>query len=235
MLRTIIFKLCFYLIFILWAPIITLALVSKKLTRIIAVSMAAQILFFARIIVGLNYIVHYLETAQDDIPVIPNGNIRSDGKSIIAAKHMSVMEVIILTKTIPNFTFIVKRELMWIPIYGWVFGRLGLIPVNRSRGKTNMNKLLTTTAKKIMDGYTLIVFPEGTRTKPGSHPALKRGLLFIAHELKLPIQPVGTDTGIYWPKRGKMHPGTANVYFEPVLPSTATLEEIHGAINKHSA
>ncbi len=235
MLRTFIFKLCFYLIFILWAPIITLALISKKLTRIIAVSMATQILFFARITVGVNYRVHYPATEENGISILPNGNIRSDGKSIIAAKHMSVMEVIILTKIVRNFTFIIKRELMWIPIYGWVFGRLGLIPVNRSRGKTNMNKLLTVTAKKIMDGYTLIVFPEGTRTKPGSHPVLKRGLLFIAHELKLPIQPVGTDTGIYWPRRGKMRSGTANVYFEPLLSSTATLEEIHTAINKHSA
>jgi hypothetical protein len=59
--------------------------------------------------------------------------------------------------------------------------------------------------------------------------------MFIAESLKLPILPIGTDSGLYWPKRGKMSPGTANVWFEPLLPSTASLEEIADAIGRHSA
>jgi hypothetical protein len=59
--------------------------------------------------------------------------------------------------------------------------------------------------------------------------------MFIAESLKLPILPIGTDSGLYWPKRGKMSPGTANVWFEPFLPSTASLEEIAEAIGRHSA
>lgn len=98
-----------------------------------------------------------------------------------------------------------------------------------------MHKLTCAVGKKIMNGYTLIIFPEGTRVKPGDRKPLKRGLLFIAHELKLPIQPISTDTGLYWPKHGKMKPGTAHLYFEPMLPSTATLDEISKAINRHSA
>jgi 1-acyl-sn-glycerol-3-phosphate acyltransferase len=82
---------------------------------------------------------------------------------------------------------------------------------------------------------TLVIFPEGTRTKPGQRPKLKRGLMFIAQSLKLPVQPVGTDAGLYWPKRGRMNPGTACVYFEPLLPATASLDDIHDAINRHSA
>ena len=86
-----------------------------------------------------------------------------------------------------------------------------------------------------MNGQTLIIFPEGTRVKPGQKVPLKRGLLFLAEQLKLPITPVGVDTGLYWPKRGKITSGTAKIYFEDILPSTATLDEVYAAINKHSA
>ena len=140
-----------------------------------------------------------------------------------------------LFMTIPNSFFILKRELLWIPIYGWAFWRVGFIGINRTRGRTNMRKLVTRVANKIMNGYNLVIYPEGTRVMPGQHPALKRGLMFLAHELKLPIMPAGTDAGTYWPKHGKMQSGVANLYFEPLLPSTANLEEIHTAINRHSA
>ena len=58
--------------------------------------------------------------------------------------------------------------------------------------------------------------------------------MFLASELKLPIMPVGVDTGLYWPKKGKIKSGTTHIYFENELPSTASLEEIQEAINKHS-
>jgi 1-acyl-sn-glycerol-3-phosphate acyltransferase len=136
---------------------------------------------------------------------------------------------------IPNSFFIIKRELMWIPIYGWAFWRMGLQPVNRTTGSTNMQKLTAAVAEKIMDKMILIIYPEGTRARPGQKIKLKRGLLFIAENLKLPILPVGTDAGLYWPKKGKMKPGTANLYFEPMLPCTATLPEIENALSRHSA
>lgn len=196
---------------------------------------ARGVLVLARLICGIKYKVHYPPTEEDGVPSVPNDNVRFDGKAIVAAKHMSILEVAILSSNINKPFFILKRELLWIPIYGWAFWRMGLQPVNRARGATNMNKLTNAVAKKIMNGQTLIIFPEGTRVKPGKRIPLKRGLLFLAHQLKLPIIPVGTDTGLYWPKRGRMNPGTANVYFEPLLPSTASLEEIGEAINRHSA
>ena len=97
-----------------------------------------------------------------------------------------------------------------------------------------MRKLVDRVAKKIMTGYNLVIYPEGTRVMPGQHPGLKRGLMFLAHELKLPIMPVGVDTGLYWPKHGKMNPGTTHIYFEHELPSSATTDEVSEAINRHS-
>ena len=97
-----------------------------------------------------------------------------------------------------------------------------------------MHELAEKVTENIMKGMTLIIFPEGTRVTPNQHVKLKRGLLFLANSLKLPIMPVGVDTGLYWPKRGRTQPGTAQMYFEHELPSTATLDEISEAINRHS-
>lgn len=235
MFRTIIFKTILGIYFILWIPILFIGLISKRLAKIIVRAETLGVLFLARKIAGITYRIHYPPTEENGIPTKPNTNIRTDGKAIIAAKHMSILEIAILYINIPNAFFIMKQELMWIPFYGWIFLRIGLLPVNRKRGKTNMRKLTERVATKIMNGETLIIFPEGTRVAPGARPALRRGLMYLAHELKLPILPVGTDAGLYWPKRGRMHPGVANVYFENLLPSTADMDDIATAINQHSA
>ncbi len=235
MIRTLLFKLFLAIYYIAWAPIILVGLIYAPLNNFLVLTCAYGVMWLARLIVGIKWAVHYPPTEENGIPAAPNENNRGDGKVIIAAKHMSIMEIAILSHVVKNAFFIVKREIMWIPIYGWAFWRMGLQPVNRARGATNMKKLTNGVAKKIMDGRTLIIFPEGTRVKPGERKPLRRGLLFLAHELKLPILPVGTDAGLYWPKHGRMRGGTVNVYFEPLLPCNATLDEISDAINRHSA
>ena len=232
MIKTIFFKIALAIYFILWSPILLVGLVSKKLTTFLVVNEARGVLLLARILMGIKYQIHYPPTEENGIPVKPNENIRLDGKAIIAAKHTSILEVAILSTNVPNSFFIVKRELLWIPIYGWAFWRMGLQPVNRSRGKTNMPKLAAAVAKKIMNGQILIIFPEGTRVSPNKRVPLKRGLMFLAGHLKLPIVPAGTDAGNFWPKHGKMHGGMANVWFGSPLPCNASLDEIADAINR---
>ena len=234
MLRTIIFKIVLFIWFALWAPLLLVGLISKKLERKFIFMDAAGVLFLAKAITGIKYEIHYPSTNEDGIPFKHNINQRLDGRSIIASKHMSILEVAILVKHVPDYFFIMKRELLWIPIYGWAFARIGLIGVNRKPGATNMNVLADKVTKSVMKGMTLIIFPEGTRVAPHAHPQIKRGLLFLAAHLKLPITPVGVDTGLYWPKRGKMQSGTAHIYFENELPSSATLDEVREAINRHS-
>lgn len=235
MFRTILFKIALGLYFTAWTPLLLIGLVSKKLSRKFVFADAAGVLVLARLICGIKYNVHYPKTEEDGIPAMPDGNKRIDGKSIVAAKHMSILEIAIISRVMPKTFFIMKRELLWIPIYGWAFWRCGMLGVNRARGKTNMTKLSDDVEKRVLDGYTLVIFPEGTRAKPGERIPLKRGLLLLAYRLKLPIQPVGTDAGLYWPKHGRMHSGTANVWFEPLLPCNASLDEISDAINRHSA
>ena len=235
MFRTILFKIVLLIYFALWSPLLLIGLVSRKLSRKFVFADAAGVLVLARLICGIKYNVHYPQTEEDGIPTMPDGNKRLDGKSIIAAKHMSILEIAIISRVVPNSFFIMKRELLWIPIYGWAFWRCGMLGVNRARGKTNMKKLADDVEKRVLNGGTLVIFPEGTRAKPGERIPLKRGLLLLAHTLKLPILPVGTDAGLYWPKHGRMHSGTANVWCEPLLPCNASLDEISTAINRHSA
>lgn len=235
MFRTILFKIVLAIYFIAWSPLLLVGLVSKELTSKFIITDAKGVLFLLRTICGVKYKIFYPPTEENGVPTTPNDNIRSDGKAIIASKHMSTMEVAILVTNVQNPFFILKRELLWIPVYGWAFWRMGMQPVNRARGTTNMKKLTHAVANKIMNGQTLIIFPEGTRVKPGNPVALKRGLMFLAQTLKLPIIPVGTDTGKYWPKHGRIRPGVATVYFEPVIASTSSLEDIREAINRHSA
>ena len=235
MIRTIIFKIALGIYFTLWTPLLLIGLISKKLSRKFVFADAAGVLLLARFITGIKYTVHYPATEENGIPVMPDSNQRLDGKAIIASKHMSILEIAIISKIMPKTFFIMKRELLWIPIYGWAFARAGMVGVNRGRGKTNMKKLAETVEQRVLDGYTLVIFPEGTRAKPGQKIPLKRGLLLLAHTLKLPILPVGTDAGLYWPKKGRMHSGMANVWFEPLLPCNASLDEISEAINRHSA
>lgn len=235
MFKTIIFKIALGIYFTLWSPLLLIGLVSKKLSRKFVFADAAGVLVLARLICGIKYKVHYPETEENGIPKLPDNLQRLDGKAIVAAKHMSILEIAVISKVMPNTFFIMKRELLWIPIYGWAFWRCGMLGVNRAKGKTNMKKLADDVEQRVLDGYTLVIFPEGTRAKPGERIPLKRGLLMLAYTLKLPILPIGTDAGLYWPKRGRMNSGTANVWFEPLLPCNASLDEISDAINRHSA
>ncbi|MBO7042818.1 MAG: 1-acyl-sn-glycerol-3-phosphate acyltransferase [Alphaproteobacteria bacterium] len=235
MLRTLVFKVFLFIWFAAWTPFLLLGLISTKLERAFILADAWGVLFLVRTIAGIKYQIHYpLIDDENGIPFKHNINQRLDGRAIIASKHMSMLEVAILVTHVPNAFFIIKRELLWIPIYGWAFWKIGLIGVNRARGATNMNKLAEKVTENIMKGMTLIIFPEGTRVAPNKDAPLRRGLLFLAEHLKLPITPVGIDTGLYWPKRGKMRPGTTHIYFEHELPSSASLAEIKEAINRHS-
>lgn len=234
MIKTVIFKLLLLIWFTAWTPLLLIGLVSTKLERAFVLADAWGVLALARIICGIKYKIHYPPITENGIPFQHNVNTRLDGRAIVASKHMSVLEVAILMTHIPNAFFIIKRELLWIPLYGWAFWRIGLLGVNRKRGRTNMKLLAHNVTKRIMNGMTLVIFPEGTRVAPHQKIPLKHGLLFLASQLKLPIMPVGVDTGLYWPKRGKIKSGTANIYFEPELPSSASVEEIRDAINRHS-
>ena len=225
MLRTILLNITFFIWMLFMTPFVFIGLINERLLRVVAKIIVVGLFAMARIIGGIKWKVHNARYAF----------VALNKKPIIASKHMSLLETGFLVAYIPNSTFIIKRELMWIPIYGWAFWRLGMVPVNRKPGATNMNKLVVSAKSAIEKGRNLIIFPEGTRVKPGEGVRVRGGILHLARALDMPILPVGTDAGLYWPKRGAVKPGTANIYFEELLPANATADEIATAIGRHSA
>lgn len=175
MFRTVVFKIMLGLYFVLWSPILLIGLVSKRLIRFLITTCARGVLGLARIVAGIKYVIHFPPTEENGVPVAPNGNIRLDGKAIIAAKHMSILEIAILSTRVPNYFFIIKRELLWIPIYGWAFWRMGLQGVNRARGATNMHKLTSAVAKKNYgrNGSNYISRRNTCKTRPESSTAAR--------------------------------------------------------------
>ena len=106
MFRTILFKITLPIYFLLWSPFLLIGLISKKLSHRLVFADAAGVLLLARLICGIKFQVHYPATEENGIPAMPDGNKRLDGKSIIAAKHMSILEIAIISRVVPNSFFI---------------------------------------------------------------------------------------------------------------------------------
>jgi 1-acyl-sn-glycerol-3-phosphate acyltransferase len=140
------------------------------------------------------------------------------GKALIASKHQSFFDIIILASVLPEPKFIMKRELLWAPIVG-VYGlRTGCIPVDRGKKGKAIAKLKADVAKGADDPGQLVIFPQGTRVAPGGQASYKIGAGLIYEQLGKACVPVATNVGVFWPRRGILrHPGVAVVEFLPEI------------------
>jgi len=119
---------------------------------------------------------------------------------IIASKHQSAFETLLLFFLIPNAIFIHKYELFFIPIFGLYLKKIDMISINRSEGVKALKKMILKSKQKTEKGYSLIIFPEGTRKLPGSKPDYKSGIAGIYSDLNTKVLPVALDSGLFWPK-----------------------------------
>ena len=145
------------------------------------------------------------------------------GDVLIAAKHQSFLDILALAQACPRRAFVMKREVLNVPIMGWFARKVGCIPIDRTRGKDALRQITAEVeaARRSPEGLgQLIVYPEGTRTLPGHSLPYKPGVAIIQRATGLPIVPVAVDCGLFWPKRGfPIRPGVAVVQFlEPVPP-----------------
>lgn len=123
------------------------------------------------------------------------------GPSVYASKHESALETYIMSTFVKHLAFVLKKELTYIPIFGWAQAFYGMIAVDRSGGSAAMKGMLKSAQKRIAEGRSVIVFPEGTRVKPGTTGVYKPGLLFLAQNLRVPVVPVALNTGLFWAKK----------------------------------
>ena len=143
---------------------------------------------------------------------IPRGGV------IVAAKHQSVLETFALTLKFEDFSYVLKRELMWIPLFGWLLKGAEQIAIDRASGKAALQQVLARAAAFMKQNGALFIFPEGTRRPVGAPPRYKPGVVHIYRATGAPCLPVALNTGVFWPRRSFMRkPGVAVIEFLPVI------------------
>ena len=119
---------------------------------------------------------------------------------IFASKHESAFETYAYTGIIPNSVFVLKKELTYIPLFGWGQALYGMIPIDRGAGAKAMKGMLNEAKKRVHDGRNIIIFPEGTRCKHRQVKGYKSGIVFLSEGLDMPVVPVALNSDLCWSK-----------------------------------
>lgn len=141
------------------------------------------------------------------------------GSFILAPKHQSFWDTIAFLPHIPDALYILKRELTWIPFFGWYIMKMRMIPVDRGKRSVALKAVIARTrAEMARNPRQLIIYPEGTRRAPGDVPSYKYGIVELYAGLNLPVVPVVHMAGLYWPRRKFLRfPGTIRAEFLPAI------------------
>ena len=148
------------------------------------------------------------------------------GPALVAPKHQTMFDVFAQFSILPSSCFVVKKELMWIPWFGWYAAKVRSIVVDREAGSTALRKMVRE-AKVVFDGNRqVVIFPEGTRGEPGVPGDYKPGIAALYRELDVPVHPVATNAGVHWPRRGLLRtPGLIVFeYLQPIPPGLKRAE-----------
>jgi 1-acyl-sn-glycerol-3-phosphate acyltransferase len=207
--RSIVFNVLFYLNTLLYL-IAALPTFLMPYRAIIAVarSWGRTNLVLLRIVAGIDCEVRGLEK-------IPKGPI------IVASKHQSAWETFALLPFFDSPVFIVKRELLWLPIFGWLMIKGRMVPVDRGAGSQALAAMTARARIELDRGRQIIIFPEGTRRPAGTEPRYKFGVAHLYAAADVPCVPVALNSGLFWPRRRSFHlqPGTVVVeILDPVPP-----------------
>ena len=148
------------------------------------------------------------------------------GEVLIAAKHQSFLDIILIVSVVPRPKFIMKRELKWAPILGWYALRIGCVPVDRGRRAEALRQMKAGVSRGDAPPGQLIIYPQGTRVAPGVRAPYKIGTAVLYQTLGQPCVPAATNVGLFWPRKGILRkPGLAVVEFlEPVEPGLTASE-----------
>lgn len=136
----------------------------------------------------------------------------SGGPAIIFAKHQSTWETIALQRMFPLQVWVAKRELMWLPFFGWGLALMKCIAIKRGTGRAAIRQLITQGKARLEEGIWIVIFPEGTRIPPGQRGEYRIGGAILAEKSGYPIIPVAHNAGEYWPRRSFIkRPGVIQV------------------------
>jgi 1-acyl-sn-glycerol-3-phosphate acyltransferase len=174
-------------------------------------------------------------TGQEHLP-------RAGAGAIIAAKHQSAFDTIVWLVLLPRPVYVLKRELMAVPVWGWLARHCGHVGVDRKAGAAALRTMVRDAAAAVRDGAQVVIFPEGTRTAPGTRVPYQPGVAALAAAAgpAALVIPVATDSGRFWGRRAfRKRPGTLAVAVLPPLPSglprPALMAALEEAVETESA
>lgn len=155
---------------------------------------------------------------------------RPPGPALYAAKHQAMFETLELQALLDGPAMVLKQELADIPIWGWAARRYGALVIDREASATALRQMMREGKAAKAQGRSVLIFPEGTRVRPGERPPLKSGFAGLYRTLGMPTVPVACDSGVLWPKTGAKHAGTITFRFGDVIPPGLPREEIDAQV-----
>lgn len=172
-----------------------------------------SIVWGLRVVVGITHRVigleHLKAAQQNGQPVI------------VASRHESAWDTFIFARYVGNFAIVLKRDLLYVPLFGSYLKRLGSIAVDRRKvGAQSIRHVRDQGKKAAEDGLSILIFPEGTRCEPGEAKELQPGVALLSQQLQVPVVPVAHDAGACWGRRAMWkRPGVITLRFHPAIES----------------
>jgi len=163
-------------------------------------------LFWLKVCCDLHHVVEGLE------------NIPADGAAIIMCKHQSAWETLALQRYFPPQVWVLKRELLWIPVYGWGLAAMEPIAIDRRSANRALRQIVEQGCRRLAQGLWVVIFPEGTRTPAGKRRRYQTGGGMLASRSGFPVVPVAHNSGYFWPRNSFLkRPGTISMVIGPVI------------------
>ena len=177
-----------------------------RLTRYWIISgWSRLVVWLAKIILGIDWQVE----GRENLPSRP---------AVILAKHQSAWETMAFQLIFPPQVHVLKRELLWIPFFGWGLALMSPIAIDRSRGMAALREIARRGRERLAQGFWVIVFPEGTRVAPGATREYHPGGAWLACASGAPVVPVAHNAGLFWPRNAFVkRPGTVTVRIGPPI------------------
>lgn len=160
------------------------------------------------------------------------GEVPTD-EVLIASKHQSFFDIILICSVVPRPKFIMKKELRWAPLLGWYAWRIGCIPVDRGKKGRAIAEMKKAVAEGSKVPGQLIIYPQGTRVAPGAAMPYKVGTGLLYQQMDKPCHPAATNVGVFWPRHGIYRkPGLAVVEFLPTIPPGLPVADFMGELER---
>jgi 1-acyl-sn-glycerol-3-phosphate acyltransferase len=206
-LRSLVYNVLFYLLLAFW---VIVGIPTFLMPRWAILNVAR---YWARSSIWLQRVICGTKVEYRGLDKIPKGPL------IVASKHQSMWETFALLQFFEQPLFILKRELTWIPFFGWYLIKADMIAVDRGAGGRALIQTMRRAGEAVRRGRQFIIFPEGTRTPVDAPPNYKSGVGLIYTDSNVACLPVALNSGLFWPRRTFMrYPGTLVVEFLDPLP-----------------